>query len=245
MLPFNKIHACGNDFILVEELPSKSDIQHLCNRNYGIGADGVMVFYPEEGQFKLDHYDVDGSCSYCLNGARSALSCLFQQGKVPVKGRFLNNGREVSYNIQASPCLYLERQICSRRLLSTSEGVIEGFFLDVGNPHFVILSGDLDRYCAVASQIRHHESFREGANVHLVQLNGSRWDIFSYERGVEDFTLSCGSGTLAAACVLFSERSLKSMVFNPQGEGEILCEATQSQIVLSGSVSWVAQGVWR
>jgi len=244
MVHYYKIDACGNDFILLEERPHRKLIMELCDRTQGIGADGVMVYLPGEEGLVFEHYDPDGSFSYCLNGTRASISCLFKQKKIPERGIVSLGKDKVPYQMRDTPCLFLEKRWPSLKKVETSKGTVDGYFVDVGNPHFVLVSKDLDLYRSIANEIRHQGIFPNGANVHLMRESGAWWDIFSYERGVEDFTLSCGSGTLAAACVVFGIFNMEQIVFNPEGNGKITCEAHGPLISLKGPVSCTTEGEW-
>ena len=241
---FDKIHANGNDFILLHETQNRGKIHELCNRRLGLGADGILVFHPGPEGNRLEHYDCDGSSSYCLNGTRAAIDCLYRQNLIPQRGIIACGDRQVPYHVRETPVLFLEKALFSPRTVVTQEGTLEGYFLDVGNPHLILLETGIETFRKVAKEIRHNPMFPKGVNVHLVHKIDGKEHIFSYERGVEDFTLSCGSGALAAACLFFSKNQLEAIELIPEGGGSIYFKANGPIIAMQGEVSWVARGEW-
>jgi diaminopimelate epimerase len=218
VLPFVKLTAAGNDFVLVDarDLPvTPAELaRRVCPRQVSLGADGLLVL--DEGP-RLRHYEPDGSRSFCLNGARAAAAWWVASGQS-------ESGREVSLECEDEvleihvDCSQLELEVSARvprpnqldaRSVSLPQGVlVHGVFVDVGNPQFVVLletSEQLDdpHLMQRARAIRWATAFPDGTNVAFVApLAGNEWRIRSYERGVEGETLSCGTGVLAAACAL-------------------------------------------
>lgn len=212
MISFRKYQGTGNDFIMIDDrdrkfpMSNQSFIEELCNRRFGIGADGLILLQTEpDGGFYMQYYNSDGrESSMCGNGGR----CF---------ARYLNDleliGEEVSF--RAMDGLHLARisksasgdEIISLQMIPVSEYKnldSESFEMNTGSPHFV-------RFCAnpvaemnlleVAWGIRYSHSYAaSGINVNLVNLDGlKQLRIRTYERGVEDETLSCGTGATASA----------------------------------------------
>ncbi|MDJ0834989.1 MAG: hypothetical protein QNK37_00650 [Acidobacteriota bacterium] len=247
-LPFQKIQACGNDFVLLEEHPRPEDIALICDRHHGIGADGVLVFSSGEWGPVIDHYDPDGSRTLCLNGLRAALAALYEDGRVPIRGIAACEGSKLSYEIDPGVSLRLPCLPYEPHHWQPPDGgeAVRGFFAAVGNPHFITIeSMDRARFRQTAPSIRADPSISaEGCNVNLLKRSGDIWRIVTYERGVEGCTLACGSGMYASALVLMGEFDLQSVTFQPEGHGTVTVTAAGSDLKFEGTTRRVAQGVW-
>ncbi len=208
---FSKYEGAGNDFILIDNRegafsPDPRSIARLCDRHFGIGADGLMTLSRSATlDCSMRYYNADGSeGEMCGNGARCFT--LFAE--------HLGIGGEMKY-FDAPDGLH-EAQICQTE---ATEGVIElgmirveeivagdgWWFLNTGVPHYVEFVDALDTVdvCGRGRQIRYDTArFPQGANVNFVQLIGDgRIRMRTYERGVENETLACGTGATAAAIV--------------------------------------------
>ncbi len=246
-LAFEKIHACGNDFLLLEAMPTQALLQELCDRHHGLGADGVMFWQTTPELVVLGHLDPDGSHSLCLNGTRAALHCLGQQGKIPASGEVESEQRRFSYELGPEG-VSLRLPLCEVQPYCWTQGSwsLDGHRCDVGNPHFVLhgaLDGEL--FEDLAPQIRWDlERFAQGTNVHLVWGDRGTYRIRSYERGVEGFTLACGSGMYAAALVLLAGQP-GQVTFVPDGRGQVCFTHNGQALIMCGQAHWVASGVFR
>lgn len=203
-LVFYKYQGTGNDFIMIDNRNSVFDkndhalIGRLCHRKFGIGADGLILIESDAGyDFEMIYFNPDGSKSFCGNGSRCAVAfayflniiekkCHFLAIDGPHTGELLSDGR-VSVSLKN---------------ISEIESDEHHFFINTGSPHYVRYVDRLDHYPVIeeARKIRYNDRFRqEGTNVNFVEdLNGSI-RVRTYERGVEDETLSCGSGVTACA----------------------------------------------
>ncbi|MGE0707442.1 MAG: diaminopimelate epimerase [Planctomycetota bacterium] len=244
MLPFVKLTAAGNDFILVDArdgLPcSPAELaRRLCPRQVSLGADGLLVLEPpSDAELEVSHYEPDGGRTFCLNGVRAAAAWWVASGQSE-RGREVvvaSEGEELEVHVDASQ-LELEVSACLPRPLDIEprsvtlpQGVlVHGTFVDVGNPQFVVVletTEQLDdpHLMQRARAIRWATAFADGTNVAFVApRGGSEWRIRSYERGVEGETLSCGTGVLAAACALVEATSLVMVGSRPAAsEGDPL-----------------------
>jgi diaminopimelate epimerase len=236
---FTKLSGAGNDFILLDkkinpevELTPQI-IKKLANRQAGIGADGVLVIWDAEGYaFGMNYYNADGSSgSLCGNGARCAILYGKESGRVkqgPVKfvsgdtvysGSVLDNGLVRIYLNQPSNLKFNFKVKAANQLINAS-------YVNTGAPHVVINIGDVLRNHAdhnsffmdldnfpvreLGREIRYHKDFApEGTNVNFIKIEDGVIQIRSYERGVEDETLSCGTGSVAAAVISYTNYLLK------------------------------------
>lgn len=250
-LKFDKIHACGNDFLLLGSEPDPSWIAPVCDRHHGMGADGLMIFKGlENGRVSLGHFDPDGSRSFCLNGTRSAIFCLASKGLIPASGEVETEGVLMKYRRgdQGEIQVTLPKSPYQRLVWQDENDKVEGFLVDVGNPQFIPWTSDHhDRdLVLLAPKIRKNSTFfPSGTNVTWVfEQEPGRFRVRSFERGVEAMTKACGSGMLAAGLVLFGERGLNKITFIPDGLGEVELVDEGSVVSLSGGARWVGEGVW-
>jgi diaminopimelate epimerase len=201
-LAFSKYQGTGNDFIMVNNMSGTynhltiKQIVLLCDRKFGIGADGlIMINKSKTVDFEMDYYNSDGSKSFCGNGARCASQFAFSLGLISSKTTF-----NAIDGVHVAEILDLvELQMTSVSIFENKAGV---FVLDTGSPHYISFTSNLNQIDVVAEgrKIRFSDDYLEnGINVNFVQvedLNSIR--VRTYERGVEDETLSCGTGVTAA-----------------------------------------------
>ncbi|MCB1044252.1 MAG: hypothetical protein KDC35_15025 [Acidobacteria bacterium] len=235
---FDKIHACGNDFILIQDSFDHQNVSRWCHRQLGIGADGVMaVSHCAESNVGLLHYDADGSRTFCLNGTRSALWALYQQGLIDKSGTVSSEGVTASFHVDEWVVLVMSNPPTTRMQLSLDHVTFDGFFVEPGNPQFVLIDPP-ESWCAHAKDLRHHRDFHKGANVTYVFSTPMGYRIRTFERGVEGFTLACGTGALAAAAAM----NARSARFVPDGGDWIEVARDGAYAKVTGPTHWVATG---
>lgn len=201
---FFKYQATGNDFVIIDNRKnvysfSQEQIAHICDRRFGVGADGLMLIESDPSHdFNLRYYNSDGSQSLCGNGSRAAVA--FASALGMVNGRSVFNAFDGSHDAELLP-----EGIIRLKMNGVKEfrKLGEDFFIHTGSPHYVRFVTGLEHYPVVAEgrRIRYADAFAPGGtNVNFVELLGEN-EIFvrTYERGVEDETLSCGTGVTAAA----------------------------------------------
>ncbi len=204
-LSFTKYHATGNDFILIDNRSgeirlSAKHIEQLCHRRFGIGADGLILIEPHgEADFYVNYYNADGSQSLCGNGSRAAVHFANQLGirKNPVLFAAYDGFHEASVLADGQIRIQLHP-------VSQFDKYEDGIFINTGSPHFIRWVTDIGKYPVVQEgrNIRFSERFKScgGTNVNFAeQLPGNALNVRTYERGVEDETLSCGTGVTACA----------------------------------------------
>lgn len=211
---FSKYQGTGNDFILIDGrkvLPelSSDQIKKLCDRRFGVGADGLMILKEKAGyDFEMVYFNSDGNQgSMCGNGARCIVNFAAEIGLVFDRYTFWapDGEHEAERNDKAVKLKMND--------VSTVEKIGNDYFLNTGSPHYVRYQKDLKSFPVfeVGKQIRYNERFREkGTNVNFIENVQDSLFVRTYERGVEDETYSCGTGVTAAALVhCFSGNSLK------------------------------------
>jgi diaminopimelate epimerase len=202
-IPFHKYQGTGNDFVMIDNrdgLFDKSNldaVQQLCDRRFGIGADGViLVENHPDCDFEMIYYNSDGSQSFCGNGSRCTVAFCKSLGIIETHTTFLA--------IDGMHEATIEGDIVSLKMgnVSEVEAGDDYYFIDTGSPHYIMYTDNVADADVVAEgqKIRYNERFKaEGTNVNLVQKNGTGVIVRTYERGVEDETLSCGTGVTAVA----------------------------------------------
>ncbi len=207
-IPFWKMEGAGNDFVVFDEahlagwFADPAARKMLCDRHFGVGADGILVYRTaaEEGvDYVMDYYNRDGAAgSFCGNGARClALYHFLRSGAIQARFRASDGLHDARWRADGMVEISLaDVTVVERAAPST-------YFLDTGSPHYVkILPGPPEfDFVSWARPIRHR--FRkEGTNVNVVYEEGGRFRMRTFERGVEQETLACGTGAVAAAIAL-------------------------------------------
>ncbi len=222
-LEFAKMHGAGNDFIVVvDELPDEEMrarlIRFLSDRRFGIGADGVLwldrsVDDPTVS-FRWYGFNSDASpMAICINGFRCAALRVAALGCAAEEIAFLAGPHVITASVTDSgvtTTIPQPRTSAPISLPDWSPGRL-GYPVDTGDPHLVVkvaadtLAMPLEEFIRLARRLgRPGKHFVNGANVHLVATDSAVWRIRSFERGVENETLACGSGCLASVCALAS-----------------------------------------
>lgn len=201
---FSKYQATGNDFVLIDNLSGRyalsvEQIKSICDRRFGVGADGLMLISKHpSANFDLQYYNSDGSQSLCGNGSRAAVKMAASLGLVNGTARFnAFDGFHDAEILSGGSVRLKMNDVYEVRQLGAD------FFINTGSPHFVRFVSDLDKYPVFdkGREIRYQEAFAPGGtNVNFVERGpGNSIFVRTYERGVEDETLSCGTGVTAAA----------------------------------------------
>lgn len=207
LIHFTKYQGTGNDFIIIDNSTgqlqniSLETIKKLCDRRFGIGADGLILIEKSiNSDFYMNYFNSDGSKSFCGNGSRCAVHFANSLGLISNETKF-----EAIDGVHFASILDSDISI-QMRSVSTVEYRKNNFILNTGSPHFVKFSEDIssENIREFGKSIRYSEDFsKEGINVNLMNIIGANIiEIATYERGVEDETLSCGTGATACAIIL-------------------------------------------
>ncbi len=231
---FQKYHGAGNDFIIIDNRAAKlshSDTAFyaaLCHRHFGIGADGMILYedHPEL-DFKMIYYNSDGrQSSMCGNGGRCIVRYAADNAFVKAKEvRF-----EAIDGIHDA-VIHKDKIELQMQNVSAIEPVGEGYVLDTGSPHYVVLKhqDNGEDFIEEARRVRNGIRFKEnGINVNFVRETQDGAKLRTYERGVENETLACGTGVTAAALVLMKYAGKGSEV-HLQAEGGKLSVKAQRE----------------
>jgi len=205
-IAFHKYQGTGNDFIIIDNRSGVADhlttkqIKNLCDRRFGIGADGLMLLQNKEGyDFEMIYYNADGKLgSMCGNGGRCTVMFAYKAGIHRDLYRFLAADGEHEAEIELDHTVRLKMQD-----VNSAESFPTHAIVNTGSPHYVKYSTDVRKMDVYKKgyEIRHSPAYeKEGINVNFVENTGD-YSIFvrTFERGVEDETLSCGTGLTASA----------------------------------------------
>jgi diaminopimelate epimerase len=257
---FCKYTGAGNDFIIIDlrawkAKPShsvrKKWAQELCDRNYGIGADGLVFLENSKLKnhvFRWDFYNNDGSyAEMCLNASRCVT--LFEYDHKNKKEIFFEtdvgtlHGKVLGKN-RVSVEIPVRKQNLHTKKISARNKTMSGTLVHAGTPHFLIQKKNFNikNEKDFAAGTRHFKGFgKHGANVTYWEKKGSVVRAATFERGVEDFTLACGTGA-AAVGILFSEKFGKNKTAVKMPGGLLSIETKLGLLKIIGPAKKICEG---
>ena len=213
MLHFSKYEGTGNDFIIIDNRnkifdssgKSVSLIRKLCNRRFGIGADGLLLLNSSDKyNYSMEYFNADGKLgSMCGNGGRCLAAFAKRLGIINAEAKF-----DAIDGIHFAEIKMFDEKnfnaIVNLKMndVKNIERGSDYYFLNTGSPHYIKFVNDpaIIEVIAEGQKIRNSERFRtEGTNVNFISFKNDSIYIRTYERGVEDETLSCGTGAVASA----------------------------------------------
>ncbi len=258
-ISFYKYEGTGNDFVMIDnrqQIFPKEDttlVRHLCDRRFGIGGDGLILLENDsDADFKMVYYNSDGNpSSMCGNGGRCIVA--FAQNLQIIETRAVFTAVDGVHH-----AIIFENGIVALQMgdVAEVENYEDHLFLNTGSPHHVTFVDELDLLDVktAGSKIRYSELYgAPGSNVNFVkQLSDTAFAIRTYERGVEDETLSCGTGATAVAIAMHALGKTKSNSLEIKVEGgtlEVSFDKNEdrytnvflkgpAQLVFKGEVAW-------
>lgn len=252
-IPFYKYHGAGNDFIIIDNresffpIESHALINSLCDRNKGIGSDGLILLENDkETDFKMLYFNADGNQgTMCGNGGRCIVAFAKYLGIIQQKTEFM----AVDGIHQAT----IENGLVSLKMIDVDEVQINDsyIFTDTGSPHHIKLIENIHEYPVIGEgrKIRNELYGKEGSNVNFVeQIKSNEFQIRTYERGVEDETLACGTGAVAAAIAMHQTGATKNnsvVLYANGGTLEVSFETIDNKytnVFLKGPATYVFKG---
>lgn len=208
IIKFSKYQGAGNDFIMIDCRKIVSDIgshlvAKLCDRHFGIGADGVILLLNEEGvDFRMKYYNSDGSeATFCGNGGRCIVAFASANGLNSNEYNFIaaDGMHKAEILSQNGNSFRVKLDMQDALVYSKSENE---YYLNTGTYHLVKFVQDISTINVVeyGRTLRNEKRFEpQGTNVNFVEINGQTLHMRTYEKGVENETLACGTGATASA----------------------------------------------
>lgn len=255
-IEFYKYQGCGNDFIMIDNRDntfSKNNtklVEQLCDRRFGIGGDGLILLENDKSSdFQMVYYNSDGNpSSMCGNGGRCIVAFAKHLGII--------EGTATFTAVDGLHSAEITRDGVRLGMVDVKEirQAPRYFFLDTGSPHHVQLIDNLGQHDVKqhGAMIRYGLYGIPGSNINFVEpRDDGSFDVRTYERGVEDETLACGTGVTAVALAMYLQGLAKEeevtvhalggtlqVSFKPEGEGF-------REIYLEGPAEMVFQGTLR
>ena len=256
---FYKYQGTGNDFVMIDNRSDffpKEDVQlinHLCDRRFGIGGDGLILLENDtETDFKMVYYNSDGNqSSMCGNGGRCLVAFAQQIGVINNQATFM--AIDGLHHASISDDGLVSLQMIDVDAIKVASDYV---FMNTGSPHHVAIVDDLKNYNIKeeGAKIRYGNLYgSEGSNVNFVnQISNQIFALRTYERGVEDETLACGTGATAVAIAMNKLGKTNSNVIQLEVEGgklEVSFDKKEdkytnvflkgpAQFVFKGTISW-------
>lgn len=256
-IQFHKYQGTGNDFIIIDdregiwkERLTAKQVARFCDRKFGIGADGLMLLNPHvELDFTMTYYNSDGKeSSMCGNGGRCLVEFAHSLGAIDRIAKFeAIDGYHEAIREPAQVRLKMNPPEGYQKLSETQD------WIDSGSPHLLNWSEeevDLVDIRSQGAKWRYHQQFAPGGtNVNYInKVNPDRLKVRTYERGVEDETLSCGTGVTACAYVNMIHEGISSGLTSLETPGGVLQVDIQNrgteveEIWLIGPATFVFSG---
>ena len=250
-LRFTKYQGTGNDFVVIDNRDGKFPrndaalVSRLCDRRFGIGADGLMLIQESEAEdFQMIYFNADGSESLCGNGSRCSIHFAHALGLINHETRFITT--------DGTHRAFLKDGRVHFQLHDISQINKNGqdYFIENGSPHHVQIVSEVEQLDVVARgrEIRNAEKYQPaGTNVNFMELTEKGIKVRTYERGVEDETLSCGTGVTAAAIAAALEgRDSPISIETKGGQLEVSFDRDADRftnVYLAGPATKVYEGV--
>ncbi|PQJ82335.1 diaminopimelate epimerase [Polaribacter glomeratus] len=224
-LTFYKYQGTGNDFVMIDNrtktFPKENIkiISYLADRHFGVGADGIILIENDNKfDFKMTYFNADGSETFCGNGGRCAVAFAKHLNIIDTETTFIAFDGEHFATIKNS--------IISLKMINVDEIKVSenSVFAYTGTQHHVELVADLNEYPVFEKGKKIRNSYKDpGSNVNFVQqIDESTFRVRTYEKGVEDETLACGTGVTAVAIAMHITNKTKSNLISLPVEGGIL-----------------------
>lgn len=235
---FYKLTGAGNDFVFIDKKQNPgisltpTQIKKICDRRFGIGADGVIIIRDiKDYDFEMLYYNADGSTgSLCANGARCAIWFAEKTNRLKnSRTKFISNSIEFSGEVISDELIKFNlnppTKVKFKFRIKAFDQLIKADFIDTGSPHVVIEISDVLKNSDIpfsnyqnisefpvyqlGKEIRYHKDFApNGTNVNFYSVESEKIYIRTYERGVEDETLACGTGAVATAISVFVNKKI-------------------------------------
>lgn len=251
---FFKYQGAGNDFVMLDDRNIRYDLDQaqiakICNRHFGVGADGLILLrQDEQADFRMVYYNADGrESTMCGNGGRCIAQFAYDLQVVKSSDMtfFAIDGLHHAKILDHAVALQMVD-------VGEVQKYPTHYFLNTGSPHHVAFVEALDELDVKTKgkQIRYGAPyFENGSNVNFVEIQDNILVIRTYERGVEDETLACGTGVTAAAIVAYEQQLITDLPIKVKALGGNLevnfekVNQTYRKVWLTGPAKFVFEGI--
>ncbi|WP_299065056.1 diaminopimelate epimerase [uncultured Polaribacter sp.] len=250
-LTFYKYQGTGNDFVMIDNrtktFPKQNTdiISHLCDRNFGIGADGVILIEEDaNSDFRMIYYNADGSETFCGNGGRCAVAFAKQLHIIDNKTNFVA--------VDGPHFAEIKNDIISIKMIDvdTIEVKENAVFTYTGTQHHVELVDSLNDYPVFENGKKIRYSYKDpGSNVNFAEMiDDATFRVRTYEKGVENETLACGTGVTAVAIAMHKiKKTTKNHIYLPVEGGNLEVSFNENNgvytdVYLKGPATFVFKG---
>ena len=224
-LTFYKYQGTGNDFLMIDNRSKTFKkgnialISKLCDRNFGVGADGIILIENHaDFDFKMIYFNADGSETFCGNGGRCAVAFAKSLAIINAKTNFIA--------IDGAHYAEIKNEMVSLQMIDVDEIIVNenAVFTYTGTQHHVEIVENLDGFPVVEEGRKIRNSYKNpGSNVNFVeQIDPSTFKVRTYEKGVEDETLACGTGVTAVAIAMHKTHKTNSNLVSLPVKGGVL-----------------------
>lgn len=254
---FKKYQGTGNDFVIIDnrnDLFDKTNIetiQFICSRKFGIGSDGlILIENHDEFDFNMVFFNPDGSQSFCGNGSRCAVQFAYDLRIIKKEHtEFISTDGWHEAHVLGENIVTLKMNDVSK---INSQSDFD--FMNTGSPHYVAFKTNLKELDIIneGSKVRHAKEYESigGTNVNFIEKYENTYQVRTYERGVENETLSCGTGVTACALSIAVKENISTGEVSIQTKGGKLSVAFKKvsdcsfeDIWLKGPATFVFDGV--
>jgi len=250
-LSFYKYQGTGNDFIMIDNRDllfpkdNTSLVNRLCDRHFGIGADGVILIDDDDvSDFKMTYFNADGSETFCGNGGRCAVAFANYLNIINSKTNFIA--------FDGPHYAEIENNTISLQMIDVNDIVVHenSVFAYTGTQHHVQLVDNLNEYPVFENGKKIRYSYdAPGSNVNFVQkIDETTFRVRTYEKGVENETLACGTGVTAVAIAMHKiNKTTSNSIFLPVEGGELnvtfdVEKNSYTNVFLKGPAEFVFKG---
>jgi diaminopimelate epimerase len=250
-LTFFKYQGTGNDFVMIDNRSKTflkdniNLISKLCDRHFGIGADGVILIENDvKFDFKMIYFNADGSETFCGNGGRCAAAFARHLHIIENSTNFIA--------VDGPHFATIENSVVSLKMIDVDDVRVQenSVFVNTGTQHHVELVENLDVYPVFENGKKIRNSYKEpGSNVNFVtQMNDITFKVRTYEKGVENETLACGTGVTAVAIAMHKIKKTVSSIISLPVKGGVLEvsfteeNGTYTNVFLKGPANFVYKG---
>lgn len=253
-IPFTKLSACGNDFLIIDGMHAPADLaaftRRICDRHNGVGADGVEWLFPaQDADIRARLLNADGSeAEISGNGTRCVAAYLCAENPrsqvrvrtgAGIKTCALTSHGETKFEFEIAMG---EPQVGDEFFIKVAFGEVRGIPVSMGNPHFVVFKDEFSPgWQSDAAEIGKHHDFKYGINVEFVKVRDpENLEVRFYERGVGE-TQSSGTGSCASAvAAIFTKRATTPVYVHAPGGTQIV--RWERQVFLSGPAELICRG---